>query len=813
MKLTAFCIALLFMPLAAFSQLTESNEALLSGTVVDGTGTPLPSASVAIYDSSMTEIITGTPTEANGDFRVEVDPGSYVVKITFISYQPHQQGVVLSAGEEQSLGTISMESAIQTMDELVVRAEESRMFMSFDKRVFRVGQDIVSMGGSALNVLNNVPSIVTDIDGNISLRGNSSVRVLINGKPSNLVGDDVSALRGIPAGQIMKVEIMTNPSAKYSAEGSGGIINIVMKKEEDRGFNGSFNVSGGYPEYYGAGTNLNYRVNDINLFFNGSVNYRSSPEEGGAFQRFASPDTAYMYREVEETTESEFDVDLRFGADFFLTENQTLTASTYMQLENGEENEDVTFTDYAYEEGTTYTDDLGNVEVIRKVFRDKDEDSDEREFGFDLEYENLIDGNDHKLTAEADLEFERESELTNVTERIGEASPNSLMQRIDNSQEATDFRAEAEYVRPLGQDGKLEAGVQTSFDWLKNDYQFKRYENGSWETVPAFNNNFIFNENVNAAYIILGKEWGAFSGQVGLRVENTRIHAELKGTDQENEQNYTNLFPSIFLNYAFNEQQSVQVSYSRRLNRPWSRMLLPFTDYSDTRSRFSGNPNLSPEYSNSFEAGYLQYWGSGSLLTSFYYRHRTNMIEHITTLNEEGFSLRFPINLATEDAWGIEFSADQDIMEGFTLTANANFYTAQSEGSYEGKLLTSDTQTFQTRFGIRWNINNLWNFQASARYRAPRETTQGERSAMTFISSGLARDLFDGNATLSLSVRDLLNSRNYEYTITDDGNPVTDFYAHREFRWSSRSFRLTFTYHFNQPNKPERNRGGGMPRR
>lgn len=198
-------------------------------------------------------------------------------------------------------------------------------------------------------------------------------------------------------------------------------------------------------------------------------------------------------------------------------------------------------------------------------------------------------------------------------------------------------------------------------------------------------------ENVNAAYVILGSEWGNFSGQVGLRAENTRISTSIKGTDQETNQNYLNLFPSVFLNYSINEQNSLQLSYSRRLERPWSRELLPFSDYSDTRSRFTGNPDLRPEFSNSYEAGYLRTWETGSLLTSFYYRYRTDVTEDITE-QEDGILRRFPINLATEQAWGIEFSADQDLFDNFTLTGTANFFRSESDGTYQDQVFASESQ-------------------------------------------------------------------------------------------------------------------------
>jgi outer membrane receptor protein involved in Fe transport len=788
----------------------QTDEAYITGQIYDQQQRPISQASVAVFDSTQSHIVTGASSDSNGSFRIDLDPGSYVLRVTYISYKTFTKPFEITSGETKDFGRIILQSTSEKLGEVVVRAENSHMEMSFDKRVFNVGQDITSMGGSALNVLNNVPSILTDIDGNISLRGNSSVRVLINGKPSNRVDNgNVSALRSISASMIKRVEIITNPSAKYSAEGSGGIINIILKKERDEGFNGNFNVGAGHPANYELGTNLNYRVNNINWFMGGSVDYRSDPEEGSSFQRFWSPDTSFMYRELNTAKESEIDTDLRFGADFFLSENEMLTASTSLEIEDGKQDEEVAYTDYLYNEGVVYTESIPDSHIIQQVFRDEVENTDEREFEFSLEYENRINGDEHKLTAEADFDIGSETENTDISERIGIGDANPLLQRSQNSQESMDLRAEVDYVRPLGEKGKLEAGVRTSFDWMENSYLLEERQNGRWTSIPAFNNNFIFNENVNSAYLIMGSEFGAFSAQVGLRLENTRIYTELENSNTEpTEQNYTNLFPSAFLNYSFNERQSIQLSYSRRLNRPWSRMLLPFTDYSDSRSRWTGNPNLSPEYSNSFEAGYLHYWGTGSLLTSFYYRHRTDVIERITILDDAGFTRRLPINLATEDAWGVEFSADQELLNGLTLTANANFFTAQSEGRYQEQLLTSDTETFQARLGIRWRIGDLWNFQYSARYRAPRETTQGQRAAMTMMNTGIARELFDGRATISLSVRDLLDSRNYQSTITDDGIPNTILYSHREFQWSARSFSLNFTYHFGRNDSRAGNRGG-----
>lgn len=789
-------------------------QATIKGKVIDQQGQPVSSASVAIYDSSQTDVITGTATDSTGAFEINIDPGSYVLKVTFLSYKPFIRSFEIVRTTTRDFGNIVMEPTNESMGEIIVRGEQSQMEMSFDKRVFNVGKDITSLGGSAVNVLDNVPSLATDIDGNISLRGNESVRVLINGKPSSMVGGgNVDALRSIPATMIKSVEIITNPSSKYAAEGSGGIINIILKKKRRAGLNGSVSVGGGYPEEYEGSVNLNYRTENVNWFMNSGVDYRSSPESGSSFQRFSGPDTTYMYREQTDATESEIDADLRFGADFYLSENEVLTASSYLSLEKGENMEDIQYIDYKYRQGAT----SGEIaEVLERVHRENAEDSKQRNLDFNLNYENKIDGDEHKLVADASIDISREHSRSNITEEIQQGAGDPLRQRSEDSEEEMDLRVNAEYVRPLGEKGKLEAGIRSDSEWMSSDYSASTLVSGRWQQEPAYTQNFLYMENVNAAYAILGGEFGDFSGQVGVRAENTNIRTEVKGTGQVNEQNYIGLFPSVFLNYSFNEQQSIQISYSRRLRRPRSRSLLPFVDFGDNRSQFTGNPNLTPEYSNSYEAGYLHYWNSGSLLTSFYYRHRTDVIEHVTE-QRNGVLYRKPINFATEKAWGIELSGDQDITNSLSLNGNVNFYKSNTRGIYRGqgvsqiRRLSSESQNLQARGRLRWEISEKLNYQASLRYRGPSNTPQGSREGMTMMDTGLAYDLWEGKAKIAFNVRDLFNSQNFNNTVTTDGNPNTDFYSHREFSWSSRSFSLNFQYFFG--NRQNGGRGNGGDRR
>lgn len=780
----------------------QSNEAVLTGTILDQNDQPVSTASVAVYDSSESKIITGVPSDSTGNFKINIRPGNYVLKVTFLSFKPYTEFFEVNAGETQSFGDITMSPTYEGMDEITVRAESSQMEMSFDKRSFNVGQDITSLGGSAVNVLDNVPSIATDIDGNISLRGNESVRVLINGKPSSMVSGDVDALRSIPANRIKKVEIITNPSSKYAAEGSAGIINIILKKEQERGINGSASVGGGYPEEYEGSVNLNYRTENVNWFTDFGADYRSEPEDGSSFQRFQNPDTTYMYSERTDGRESEIDGDLRLGADFYLSENEVLTASSYISVEEESNNEDVNYVDYVYSEGVQNGD---NANVLNRINRRSEEDQSERNLDFNLDYENKIDGDEHKLVADASFDISRETAQSDISQN------SSPVQRSEDTEEETDLRFNAEYTRPMGENGKLEAGLRSDSEWMDNDFSVDSLEVGNWQAQPKLTQRFLYSENVNAAFLILGGEFGNFSGQVGVRAENTNIRTEIQETNAVNEQHYFNLFPSVFLNYSFNEQQSVQISYSRRLRRPRSRSLIPFIDYGDPRSQYIGNPALTPEFSNSYEAGYLQYWETGSFLTSFYYRYRTDVIERITE-QRNGVRFRSPINFASEKAWGVELSADQDIGEDFSISGNANIYQSNTDGTYQRKnapriSLSSESQNVRGRMRLQWEIIPDLNYQASMRYRGPSDTPQGSRNGMTMMDSGIAYDLMDGKAKLTFNVRDIFDSRNFNNTVTTDGNPRTiDFYSNSQFSWSTRSFSLNFQYFFG--GRQNKNRGG-----
>lgn len=800
---------LLFFALSLISAFTNataqqpiSDEATLIGTIYDANGEAIPNATVALYDSAAINLISGTTSRADGSFSLKTHPGRYTIKISFLSYQTHEQTLTLSAGETVSLGEITLAESTEILGEVEVRAERSTMEMDFDSRTFNVGQDIVSMGGSALDVLDNVPSITTDYEGNVSLRGSQGVQILINGRPSSLIRSGTDALSAIPSSMIERVEVITNPSARYSAEGTAGIINIVLRDNAQLGFNGTISANTGHPQSHEIGANLNYHKNNINWFLSTDIEYDSRPRSGEVYQLFGSPDTTYIYNQISDSRNYEVEGSLRLGADMYLPDDQMLTVSSRINLEGGEDKEKVVYTDYAIDEPLRQqliNNNIGELiipdGIDQRLTRNDREKAREQDFDFSLQYENRFRGNEnHRLTADANLSFGREREHSTLMQSTEFGSTILPDQRTETKEKYRDLRLDVDYERPVGENARFEAGYRTNIEWMDNTFLVEEeLINGTWQPLLNFNDNFTYYENVNSLYSTYSGKAGLFTYQLGLRAEQTIIKTELKDTGEGSDQSYLNLFPSAFLSYQMDEQNSFQFSYSRRIRRPWSRMLLPFSGYSDSRNIFRGNPNLKPEFGNSYEAGYLRYWGSGSLLTSVYYRHRTEVFERITTIGEDGVSYRFPINLSTEDAWGVEFTADQRILKDLQLLGSLNLFQSSSKGVYGNQVLKSDAGAFFSRIRARWKFLDGWNYQASFFYRGPRQTTQGRRAAQSFMSSAIAKELFNGKATLSLNVRDLFNSRRHDETINELYS-----YSVRNFSWSSRSFSLNFRYRFSQ---------------
>jgi outer membrane receptor protein involved in Fe transport len=783
MKHLVFLLIIIHIALFGKAQSNEKKDIFLTGKIVDEKNNPVHLANVLLFSKADSSVITTTVSDEKGIFDINAKPGFYFLKISFLSYKEKLIDHINLIDKNIALGVLALKTNTDTLKEVVVKSERSMMKLELDKKVFNVGKDLSNVGANASDILNNLPSVTVDVDGTVSLRGSQNVRILIDGKPSALTGTrSTDALRNLQGDLIESIEIITNPSSRYDAAGEAGIINIILKKNKVYGLNGVFNVNMGYPTAFGGSFNVNYRRNKINLFSNYGINYRSTPGKGSSHQQFNSSDTSFVYNQTRSINRSELSHNLIFGLDYFIDNSSTLTGSFLYSPSDG-----------VNKSTTQYEDFNKNNELQQIVQRYEREQETENSIEGSLNFRKKFSEKDHELTADFKYVLGDDIEKTDYTQTVPENNSN-IIQRSDNIANERNWLFQTDYIRPFGAEGKIEAGLKTNTRIVKNDYLLEQQDSLlTWIPFPAFNNNMIYTEKIHAAYLMANKKFKRIGLQGGIRVEQSDITTELTKTNEINRRTYFNIFPSATLSYELNEKNTVQLSYSYRINRPEFRDLLPYSNFSDLRSFFKGNPDLNPEFIHSFEAGHLFNWGKGTLLSNAYYRYRTGVIQRIITIDSNGITNIFPVNLATQNAYGIEFNLDLDINSWWKLTSNINLYRAITDGTYNGERMYSETYSGMGRATSKITLFKKWEMQAAFNYRAPRVTPQGKDLATYFIDLGISGDVLKGKGTLVLNVRDLLNSRMRRGIVNEDG-----YYSESEFQWRARQIMLTFSYRLNR---------------
>ena len=771
-KLLLLILAFAGITLSSFSQSREGQ--FLVGQVVDEYDQAIPFANVVVYNSSDSSLAKGGTSNEEGRFSIPIEDGSYYINISFLSYENYINSELL--------------------DEVEITEKRSEMELKLDKRVFNIEKNLSNAGASAAEILDNIPSVQVDVEGNVSLRGSQNVRVLIDGKPSSITGSNTGdILRQFQGSMIDRVEVITNPSARYDAEGEVGIINIILKKEEQRGLNGSVEGVAGYPENFRASFNLNYRSKKTNFFTSYGGAYRKSPGYGKTYQTFDNGDTSYIYIADSDRERGGLSQNFRLGADYFFDQYNTLTVSGLYRY--GDELNIATY---------EYRDLYSNNELYQLVTREDEETESDENIEGAISYVRKYAKKDQKFTVDLQWSESNDLEKSEIFEE-STLNDNILEQKTSNLEANRTILIQSDYIYPIGEKGIFETGIRTTLRDVENDFSVIERDSagGDFEILDRFNNNFHFDENIYAGYVMFGNEINSFSYQVGLRGEYSDVGTELKRTDETNSWEYFNLFPSAHLTYKLKSKDDFQLSYSRRINRPSYRYLMPFQTFSDVRNLWRGNPNLQPEYTDSYEFGYLKYFPKGSLFSSIYYRYRTGVIQRITIPDAQGFTIRIPVNAGIENNYGFEFNLSYDFTKKFNVNASVNLYRSILEGSFQDIELNNDVFTMSSRLLAKLEILPKVDFQFSGRYRAPQKTPQGESKSLYTIDLSLAKDIFKGKGTLVVSGRDILNSR-VRRSIVYTG----ELYSESEFQWRARQFLVSLTYRINQNKK--RGRGNGM---
>ncbi len=767
---------------------------MLTGKVIDkDTNQPLEYATIVIK-SLDGKIITGGITDTKGEFSIQVVKGVYDISIEFISFKTKTFKRKEIAGNTD-LGTITLEVDAQTLNEVVVVAEKSTVEIRLDKKIYNVGKDMTVKGGTASDVLDNVPSVSVDVEGNVSLRGSENVRILINGKPSGLVGmSSTDALRQLPADAIEKVEVITSPSARYDAEGTAGILNIILRKGKANGFNGSVSASAGIPDNYGLSANLNYRTNKVNYFGSGGYNYRNAPGSSKSDVTYLNPTefTPDFRNERREYDRKNNSYNARFGTEYFLTDKTSLTGTILYRESDGEDIS--TNISKEYDENKVLTSTGNRVEVDNE----KDKTTE-----YALNFMHDFDKDGHKLT----LDFQYENSIENNSALITDSNP----ERNSTDNNSKDILIKGDYVLPIGENSQFEFGFNTNLNKLNSDYLVEEFNESTnqFENNTNFSNTLDFEQNLFAIYSQYGNKVNKFSYLLGLRMENTDRKISLLQTNENFDKNFTEFFPTVNLGLEFTDSESITLGYNRRLSRPHHWFLNPFESRTSQTYVRTGNVNLDPTYTNAFDLGYLKRWEKLTLNSSLYYQHAINNIEmaqreELRDVNgvETLVIITTPINLSSQDRYGFEFTTNYNPNKWWKITNSFNFFKSVSAGHYNGISYDSENVSWFTRLNSRISLPAGIDWQTSGMYMGPSESARSKRKGMVSLNLAFSKDILKEKGTLSLNVSDLLNTRKREST---DYSPTT--IAENEFQWRKRQVMLNFTYRFNEKKKPQRQQG------
>ncbi len=780
----------------------KSTPFFLVGSVQDAeTNAALEYATITVLNASDSSFVGGTITQPTGEFEIEATAGSYLLKLEFIGYSSKIMGPyqVNANAPRVQVGTVTLKSKSEMLKEAVVTAERSQVALSLEKKTFEVGKDLSSIGGSATDVLENVPSVTVDADGSVSLRGNGNVRILINGKQSGLLGiSGTEALQMFPADQIERVEVITNPSARYDAEGMAGIINIILKEEKEKGTNGVFSLSAGSPQMFNGSANISHQKGK----FTYSLGYSFRNRSFGGFRNekrtiFGSETDTILTQDGDNNRAGDRH-GITGGVQFQPNKSNLLIINGNYRISDGFNTSDV---DYKT------TNSAG--QRLSSSRRTNDETEDEEGFDISLDYTKRFKKEGQEWVTTVNFNQSDEIEDTDSEERIFDNQNNltrTLLQHSYNHEFQQNGVFQSDFVLPLQKEQKLEFGVKSSLRVIETDYFVEEFNNvsGEWSTLDGVSNQFVYNENIHAAYGMYSKKWKKLSMLAGVRFEYSDILTEQKETNEKNKRDYVDPFPTVHVSYEIDKVNSLQISYSRRIRRPNFWNLNPFFSFTNPVSFQSGNPNINPEYTNSMEFSYLAFKNKWNINASVYYRHSTDVIQWISTIRDS-ITFTRPENVAQQQSYGLELTGSYRPADWWKLNGTLNMFgsTLDASNVENGREISYLSSTFQ--LSSMMTILKKYDLQIRGNYQAPQEMAQGERKEIAYMDVAVTRDILKGKATLSFKVNDVFNSR-YRRS-TSNGENFT-FYSERQ--WRPRMVTAGFTYRLNQENKPQRggNRGG-----
>jgi len=780
----------------AKTNLSDSKDGTISGRVLDAaTNQPMEYVNIAVYKVTDSSLITGTISNPDGQFKIEkIAAGDYYLRITFMGFsdQLTEKISVNPKSQHNNLGEIKLKVSAAELGAVSVVAERAKVEYKIDKRVINVSQDIVSKGGTAVSVLENTPSILVDPQGNVSLRGSYDYVVLVDGKPSVLKGSD--ALKQINAASISQIEVITNPSAKYEADGKAGIINIIQKKEKLQGVSGSSSLSLGTPDRYSANALINYRKKKINVFAGIDFTknkYRSDITMDN--MTYLAEGNRYIHEQIEQYAHND-NLGLKTGIDYDLNEKNSFSISGNYGVRGNDRGALATYNNYLEsEEQKSYFKSNSELDITGNVA------------GLNLDYTHKF-GEKHTLSVSSTY-----SSWDGVDENLlSEYATDEMYneQKIQSKLKYTkdnfnyQYRLNADYKRPI-KTGTLEAGFQYRYENRKDDLLFKNLdvENNEWIVNTLYTSKLGYNNDIYSGYATFSdKKWG-IGYMVGARTEYFTRSIIFSNGAESYEYDKFMLYPSVHLSKSFKKIHQFQLSYSRRINRPQPWLLSKTPGYIDPYNIVKGSPELEPEFIDAFELNYRVVYKLLTLSIQTYYRNTTNSFDNKLTLLENGIKVHELINAGSQQSYGAEFGFDLDLAKWWKLSTGTNLYHYSLDAQTSGSETKRSNYTFDARMTSDFSLKCGMKIQAVGYIRGPQIDPQGKNGGFYKVDFAINQPMMKGKINIGINAQNIFNSIKFNYKAS--GSNYKSNYA---IASGGLVLQLTASYSFNNFKNKQRGR-------
>lgn len=762
----------------SIASLGQVSKTVISGKVMNEKRTaPVIYARVMIKDSAG-KMIVASLTDQNGDFKIDsLLPGNYLLEITYMGYLAYTQTILVTGIRAKlELGTLAMSEGTASLKEVVVNGERPGLELGPDKKVYLVGKDIMSLSGTAGDILNGIPSVAVEPGGAVRLRGNSNVTVLINGKRSGLTPGNV--MTQIPAASIAKIEIITSPSARYDAAGSAGIINIVLKRNIKEGLSGQARIVLGVPNDYNLNANLNYKAGKLNLF--ATLGGRYSDYVGlYTMKQNTTGIRAASLSKVQHENRHDDGRLVYFGGDYFINPRNTFTLAFFRNATTDRD-------------GTTLDYDFGNMGIDSSIAREGRSREVRSYNQLESNYTRTFDKEGRKFTIDLQYDFWNSDKTWELLTRktlpvIADLYPIRTI-AIGASK---DLVIQSDIVNPFKNKSMLELGLKGENRSVSSDFRAEQRPDKDWVTFDNINNKLNYNERIWSAYAQYRSKPGGLNYLLGVRYEWTQIGIRDREGVFNKEKYYGRIFPTINLSYATGKGSTLQMSYARRINRPELWYLYPFNELTDFNAQFVGNPDLNPSYTNVIELALLRQWDKFTFNPAIYAHFTTAPIEQYTYHNDEGTFITMPFNLDKESRYGVEVSAGYDPVKWFTVNGQFGVYGFRQAGYYKASNFDFTNTSWNGRINMRVKLPCRSAFQARYDLQGPANNAQRHTRPYHYLSSGLSKNVLKDKGTLSLDGTNVLNSRRIR-SVTTGENYIID----QTDNFNAARFRLSFSYKF-----------------